>query len=52
VGLSMGERKAVTRELVARYRRASKKGKGVILTELCELTGAHHPDRHSCRPGA
>jgi len=28
MGLSMGERKAVTRELVARYRRASKKGKG------------------------
>jgi hypothetical protein len=37
----MAERKAVTRELAARYRRASKKGKGVILTELCELTGWH-----------
>ena len=41
MGLSMGERKAVTRELVVRYRRASRKGKGVILTELCELTGWH-----------
>lgn len=41
MGLSMGERKAVTRELVARYRRASKKDKGLILSELCALTGWH-----------
>jgi hypothetical protein len=37
----MAERKAVTRELAARYRRATKKDKGLILTELCELTGWH-----------
>lgn len=37
----MAERKAVTRQLAARYRRAPKKAKGVILTELCELTGWH-----------
>lgn len=37
----MGERKAVTRELVARYRRASKAEKGVILNQLCGLTGWH-----------
>ncbi|MHB1486311.1 MAG: hypothetical protein ACYCZM_01995 [Acidimicrobiales bacterium] len=37
----MRERKAVTRELATRYRRAAKKDKGVIFTELCELTGWH-----------
>lgn len=41
MGLSMTERKAVTRELARRYRASSKKVKGVILTELCELTGWH-----------
>ena len=35
----MVERRAVTKETVARYRRASKKGKGLILDELCALTG-------------
>ncbi len=39
MGLTMVERKAVTKETVARYRRASKKGKGLILDELCALTG-------------
>jgi len=41
VGLSMGERKAVTREMARRYRSVSKKARGVMLDELCELTGWH-----------
>jgi hypothetical protein len=41
VGLSMAERKAVTKELAARYRKASRKQKGVMLGELCALTGWH-----------
>lgn len=39
MGLAMVERKAVTKETAARYRRSSKKGKGLILDELCALTG-------------
>ena len=38
-GLTLAERKAVTRQLVSRYRRASKTDKGAILDELCALTG-------------
>jgi uncharacterized protein (DUF2384 family) len=41
VGLLMAERKAVTRETAARYRRASKGQKKIILDELCALTGWH-----------
>lgn len=41
MGLRMAERKAVTRELAGRYRRVSKRAKGVILNELCALTGWH-----------
>jgi hypothetical protein len=37
----MAERKAVTKELAARYRKGSRKQKGVILNELCSLTGWH-----------
>jgi len=39
MGLTMGERKAVTREVRERYRRARKKVKGRILDEFCTLTG-------------
>jgi len=39
VGLTMAERKAVTRQLVVRYEKAPKKLKGTILDELCALTG-------------
>src|SRR5438105_2369524 len=39
VGLSMSERKAVTKQMAKRYTKASKAEKGRILDELCLLTG-------------
>jgi hypothetical protein len=39
VGLSMAERKAITKEMARRYARASKPEKGRMLDELCALTG-------------
>lgn len=39
MGLTMQEHKAITRVLVERYRKASKKEKGRILDELIEVTG-------------
>ena len=39
MGLSMAERKAVTRQMALRYRKASKEQKGLMLNELCALTG-------------
>jgi len=39
VGLSMAERKAVTKQMAKRYAKVSKKDKGAMLDELCELTG-------------
>jgi hypothetical protein len=39
VGLSMVQRKAVTKQMATRYVKAGKKEKGVMLDELCELTG-------------
>lgn len=35
----MAERRAVSKQMARRYERASKGGKGAILTELCALTG-------------
>lgn len=35
----MAERKAVTKQMARRYLRATKSEKGVMLNELCELTG-------------
>ena len=37
----MAERKAVTKQMAVRYQRASKEEKGVMLSELCALTGWH-----------
>ena len=39
MGLSMAERKAVTRQMTRRYEGASKQGKTEILDELVQLTG-------------
>lgn len=39
MGLSMAERRAVTKQMARRYRRASKSEKGTMLDELCALTG-------------
>lgn len=39
MGLSMAERKAVTKQMAGRYARASKAEKGRMLDELCALTG-------------
>jgi hypothetical protein len=41
MGLTMNERKVVTREVAKRYQKASKKQKGVILNEFIALTGYH-----------
>ena len=39
MGLTMKEKQAVTREMAAEYRRATKKQKGKILDTLTALTG-------------
>lgn len=39
VGLSMAERRAVTKQMTRRYVTASKRDKGRMLDELCALTG-------------
>jgi hypothetical protein len=41
MGLTMGQRKAVTKVIATRYRRAGKSDKGRILDELCLTTGWH-----------
>lgn len=64
MALSMSERKAVTKELALRYKRAPKKAKGVILDELQSITSwnrdharralrlALAPARTRSRPGS
>ena len=39
MGLSMAQRKAVTKQMARRYCKASKAEKGAMLDELCALTG-------------
>ena len=41
MGLTMSERKAVSRSIATRYSRASKSAKQTILDELCATTGWH-----------
>ena len=41
MGLTMREKKALTKELVATYRQESKSGKQAILDEFCRTTGYH-----------
>jgi len=39
VALSMRERQAITKEMARRYKRASKRERGLMLDELCALSG-------------
>jgi hypothetical protein len=52
MGLTMGQRKAVTEATAARYRSASKAARSVILDELCATTGWHRDHARKALRGA
>jgi hypothetical protein len=52
MGLTMGQRKAVTKATAARYRSGSKAVKAVILDELCATTGWHRDHARKALRGA
>jgi hypothetical protein len=52
MGSTMAERKAVTKAIGTRYKRADKSGKAKILNELCATTGWHRDHARKVLRGA